>query len=318
MEILRVEGDPAVAEVAVMRYYGDDRKCVECVDGLAPPLPREQKWIINLSTQFGCPVGCPFCDAAFAYHGNLAAEDLLAQVRWGIERHPARLAAECAKLKVHFARMGEPAMNPACLEAARALPELIATPGLWCCMATVAPRGREAWFDELADIAHALYPGRFQLQFSVQSTAAADRRRLTPIDHWSLAEIAAYGRAFHRPDDRRVVLNFALARDVAFEPEVIQEHFDPEHFAIKLTPVNPTARGAEHGFETVLRSERQTAIAAACDALTGRGFDVVLSIGDEREDQVGSNCGQAVRVERGRTASARRPAPSGQQAARLG
>ena len=49
-EVLRVEGDPEVAEVAVVRYRGDDRYDVECVDGLAPPLTRDQKWIINLST----------------------------------------------------------------------------------------------------------------------------------------------------------------------------------------------------------------------------------------------------------------------------
>ncbi len=34
---------------------------------------------------------------------------------------------------------------------------------------------------------------------------------------------------------------------------------------------------------------------AAVEQLHGHGFDVVISIGDPREDQVGSNCGQAVR-----------------------
>ncbi len=309
-EVLRVEGDPEVAEVAVVRYRGDDRYNVECVDGLAPPQTRAQKWIINLSTQFGCPVGCPFCDAAFAYHGNPTADELLAQVRWALDRHPPELAAACGKLKVHFARMGEPSMNPATLEAAERLPELISTPGLWCCMATVAPVKREPWFDALIDLKQRLYRGRFQLQFSCQSTAEADRDRLTPIPHWSLEQIAAYGRRFHEPGDRKVVLNFALALDVAFEPEVILDLFEPDHFAAKLTPVNPTARGAEAGFETVLRSDREAEIQAACDALTSRGFDVVLSVGDEREDRVGSNCGQAVRVERGLSS---RPAPNPDQ-----
>jgi len=298
-DVLRVEGDPDVAEVAVVRYRGDERLCVECVDGLAPPLERERKWIINLSTQFGCPVGCPFCDAAFAYHGNPDANELLAQVRWALGRHPAELAATCAKLKVHFARMGEPSMNPATLEAAARLPESISTPGLWCCMATVAPRGREAWFGALFELKERLYRGRFQLQFSCQSTSEVDRRRLTPIPHWDLPRIADYGGRFHRPGDRKVVLNFALAHDVAFEPGVILDLFDPACFAAKLTPVNPTARGLQAGFQTVLRSEREAELQAACDALTSRGFDVVLSVGDEREDRVGSNCGQAVRVERG-------------------
>ena len=298
MEVLRVEGDPQVAEVAVTRFRADDKYCLEVVDGLTPPTPREQKWIINLSTQFGCPVGCPFCDAAQAYHGNPSVDELLAQVRWALDRHPKELSETCAKLKVHFARMGEPSMNPACLEAAELLPELIPSKGLWCCMATVGPVKREKWFERLYDIKERLFRGRFQLQFSVQSTEEDDRNRLTPIPHWTLGQIAAFGGHFHQPGDRKVILNFALAKNVAFDPAVICDVFDPAHFAAKLTPVNPTARGDENGFETILRSERAQTLDGACEALTGRGFDVVLSVGDEREDEVGSNCGQAVRVAR--------------------
>jgi 23S rRNA (adenine2503-C2)-methyltransferase len=65
-----------------------------------------------------------------------------------------------------------------------------------------------------------------------------------------------------------------------------------------LTPVNPTAAGKENGFETILRSEQDIVIKEAVEALTALNYDVVLSVGDEREDQIGSNCGQAVRVER--------------------
>jgi len=297
MEVLRVSGEPEVAEVAVLRFRGDDRYCVETVDGLAPPEPRARKWIINISTQFGCPVGCPFCDAAQAYAGNPTAEELFCQVRWALARHPEHVGL-CGKLKVHFARMGEPSFNDAVLEAIARLPEEISTPGLWACVATVAPRGRDAWFERLRDVKERSFRGRFQLQFSVQSTSAADRARLTPIAHWSLAEIAAYGTRFHRPGDRKVVLNFALARGVEFDPAVVASRFDPAHFAVKITPVNPTARGAEAGFETVLRSERAEAVAAARDALLARSFDVVLSVGESGEDRIGSNCGQAVRVAR--------------------
>jgi 23S rRNA (adenine2503-C2)-methyltransferase len=154
------------------------------------------------------------------------------------------------------------------------------------------------------------FRGRFQLQFSVQSTSAADRSRLTPIAHWSLEEIAAFGRRFHRDGDRKVVLNFALARGVEFEPSVVASVFDPGSFAVKVTPVNPTARGAGAGFETVLRSERVEAVTAAREALLARGFDVVFSVGEAGEDRIGSNCGQAVRVARPATtggASASRP-----------
>lgn len=297
MEVIEVSGNPEVAEVCVARFRQDDRYTTETVDGLTPPLAREEKWIINVSTQFGCPVGCPFCDAALQYHGNPTAAELLAQVRWALERHPG-VAEKCRKLKVHFARMGEPALNPAVPDTMERLPEVVGSPGLWCCVATVAPRGREGWFERLLQIKRRLYPGRFQLQFSVQSTSQEDRARLIPIPHWKMDELADYGRRFFEPGDRKVILNFALARDVEYHPEVIEKTFDPEKFAIKLTPVNPTAAGAQNGFETILRSEQSSMLDRACDRLTTSGYDLVISVGDQREDQIGSNCGQAVRVER--------------------
>lgn len=294
LEILRVSGDPAVAEVAVARFRGDDRHTVEIVDGLAPPATRAEKWILNLSTQFGCPVGCPFCDAASDFAGNPTAEELLAQVRWGLDRHPGE-ALGCKKLKVHFARMGEPALNDQVLEAIAALPDLVPSRGVWCCLATVAPRGREPFFEGLLRLKERHFRGRFQLQFSIQSTDPAARARLIPIRHWDLQEIAAFGRRFHRQGDRTVVLNFALAEEVPFDPGVIRGLFDPACFAIKITPVNPTVRGAENEIRTVLRSERASRLEDRTAELRARGFDVVWSVGDPREDEVGSNCGQAVR-----------------------
>jgi len=290
-EVLATNGLPEVALVSVLRFRGDDRHRVETVDGTEPPLPREQKWILNVSTQFGCPVGCPFCDAGWSFHGNLQAEEILDQVRFGVSRRPG-LAAICRKLKVHFARMGEPALNDAVLEALDRLPEVVSSPGLWACIATTAPDGRESWFDTLRAIQGRRFPGRFQLQFSVQSTDRSVRERLIPRRHWDLPRIARYGESFFRPGDRKVVLNFALARGIPFDPEVILRGFDPAVFAVKLTPVNPTRRGG--AFLTVLRGSEEAVLARAVGALRERAFDMVISVGDAREDQVGSNCGQAI------------------------
>jgi 23S rRNA (adenine2503-C2)-methyltransferase len=234
---------------------------------------------------------------------------MLDQVRWVLDRHPED-PGRCAKLKVHFARMGEPALNDAVLDAVAALPEATGAPGLWCCVPTVAPRGRNRWFDRLIDEKEARHRGRFQLQFSVQSTRASDRARLIPIPHWSLDEIAAYGVRFVRPGDRKAVLNFALAEDVAFDPAAIRDRFDPAAFAVKITPVNPTARGAASRFRTVLRSDAEARVRGAAEDLVSRGFDVVWSVGDPREDRVGSNCGQAVRVFRFGERPGERPATS--------
>jgi 23S rRNA (adenine2503-C2)-methyltransferase len=292
-DVVRVAGDPEVAEIAILRFRGDERFRVETVDGLSPPRPRASKWIVNVSTQFGCPVGCPICDAGASFHGNLAAPELLTQVRWAVDRHPGD-AASCLKLKVHFSRVGEPALNDAVPDAIDALPGVAVSPGLWCCLATTAPRGRERWFERLLDVKDLRFQRRFQLQFSMQSTDPAARARLIPIPHWGAGEISRFAARFVGPGDRRAVLNFALARDVPFDPRVVADSFDPAVFAVKLTPVNPTLRGAAAGYRTRLRGPSDDSLDEAVETLRIAGFDVILSVGDGREDTVRSNCGQVL------------------------
>jgi 23S rRNA (adenine2503-C2)-methyltransferase len=294
LDILHTTGRPDLAEVFVGRF-GNGRVC-EFVDAVDPELPKDEKWIINLSTQFGCPVGCPYCDAGGGYQGDVSAEQMLAMVRHVIARNSQSLPERCAKLKVHFSRMGEPALNDEVLQALRKLRAILPHRGTWACLATTAPRGRKDWFAALRGIKNELYAERFQLQFSLNSTDPETRRRLVPIPHWSLEEIAAFGSRFHEPDDRKVVLNFALATDVPFEPEVVARHFHPDQFAVKLTPINPTETGRKNRFATLLRSERAAAIEEPIEKLRAAGFDVIVSVGDAGEDEIGSNCGQALRL----------------------
>lgn len=298
LEILRTIGRPDLAEVLIGKF--EDGRCLEFVDAVDPDLPKSRKWIINISTQFGCPVQCPFCDAGGGYRGDVSAARLMAQVRHVLGRNTPGLARTCSKLKVHFSRMGEPALNDEVLEALTWLRTDLPFPGVWACVATVAPEGRQDWFERLARLKERYFPGRFQLQFSLNSTDAATRRRLAPIPHWDLATISDYGRRFFRPGDRKVVLNFALGRDIPFDPSVISAGFDPRTFAVKLTPINPTQTGTRNGFATVLRSELQDTLRPALDGLTQTGFDVVVSVGDAGEDQIGSNCGQALKALAGR------------------
>lgn len=294
IQVLRTTGDADVARIHVAQVRQNKDLLIECVDGLDPPKAREDKWIVNISTQIGCPVGCPFCDAGGGFRGNLDVEELLGQVDWVLAQHPD-MAARCQKLKVHFARMGEPALNDAVLSALQQLPHRHNMPGLWACLATVAPSHRQDWFDHLLEIKQQLYRGRFQLQFSVNSTDPVQREQFIPMPHWSLQQIAQYGARFFQRGDRKLLLNFALAKDSQFDPLTVKRIFNPDIFAIKLTPLNPTFRGQQNGFITILRSQRSEQVDRSIQELKEAGFDVVLSIGDVREDEVGSNCGQAVR-----------------------
>ena len=306
-KLLKTSGRDDLALVHVLRLDDDPLHVVETVDSIDPRYPRHEKSVIILSTQFGCPVGCLMCEAGGAYYGNLTAEQMMAQVRFVVARRPAVL--ETRKLKVHFARMGEPALNHAVLGALELLPSEAPGRGLMACISSVAPRGSAAFFDELTRIKDRHYGGgQFQLQISINSTDDRVRRRLIPIAHLGLPAIATVGRRFFRPGDRKVALNFALARGVPVDPQVLADLFDPAQFMIKLTPVNPTERSSLHGLDTVLSAETAGATDDLARRLRQLGFDTVVSIGEPEEIAIGSNCGQLVRAQRA-VKSCNKPAP---------
>lgn len=292
-QLLETRGRDEVALVYLLQLGADrERTLVETVDSLDPRFARDEKSVIILSTQFGCPVRCKLCDAGGAFYGNLDLEQLLAQVRFVAARRPE--VHSTRKLKVHFARMGEPALNDAVLDALAALPALLRNPGLIPALATVAPAHRGAFFERLLELKRERYEGRFQLQLSINSTDPQTRAELMPIPLMDLPTLARVGAPFHGPTDRKVALNFALARGIPLDPATLADTFDPAHFMVKLTPVNPTERAQAAGLGSVLTPEEPEAASALVTELEAAGFDVVVSIGDPDEIAIGSNCGQLV------------------------
>ena len=296
MEIISKQGDPDLAEVYVARFRGDERLLAEFVDARDPDRDPDYKWVIVVSSQFGCPIACPMCDAGGNYLGDLSTEEILAQIDHVVAQHSGGRLAAASKFKVQFARMGEPALNTAVLDALEELPSRYAAPGLIPCIATTAPANACRWLDELRRIRHRVYPGRdFQLQISINSTDDAARERLMPYPKMTFAYLKEYIRQFHEDGTRKVALNFALMDGIPVEPEVIAKHFDPTSTCVKITPLNPTIRSGETGLDTALPPHAPEEAEALCERLGSLGFDVILSIGDVRENEIGSNCGMAVR-----------------------
>ena len=318
MEILDRKGNPDLAEIYVARLREDPLSLVEFVDAVDPRYPREEKWVITVSTQFGCPVKCLMCDAGGFYRGNLTADEILSEIDAIVRKRAPSGVIGSGKFKIHFARMGEPALNPAVLEVLGRLPSCYRAPGLIACIPTIAPASASGWFEELLRIKRPHYmDGHFQLQFSINSTDEDARDGMMPVAKWSLHEIADYGARWYSRGDRRVVLNFALAEGIEVDPRAIARHFSPQIFMIKLTPVNPTKTALRSGFRTVLSGAAPDRAAGLVGELEGRGFGCVVSIGDDREIAIGSNCGQAasmvLRREAVRRTTAREVAAGGHE-----
>ncbi|MFQ5905766.1 MAG: radical SAM protein [bacterium] len=270
----------------------EDGRRIEFAESVQPPFGLEKKWVLTVSTLYGCPVGCLFCDAGIHYQGRLSRKDILAQIDYLVRRRfpDGRVAVE--KFKIQFARMGEPAFNQNVLDILTELSGLYDAPGLLPSLSTIAPEGCDRFFERLLQIKNEFFAGNFQLQFSIHSTDRRLRDWLIPVKKWNFDQMAEYGEAFYRKGERRITLNFALADGMPVLPDVLLRHFRPDIFLIKITPVNPTYQVRRRGMTSYILPGREDY--EISDALREAGYDVILSIGELEENRIGSNCGQLV------------------------
>ena len=253
MRIVSTTGDPKFATVYVAEMRGNPENLIEFVDAVDPRYPKKEKWVIVVSTQIGCPVGCLMCDSGAFFNGNLTKEEIFAQIDHVFSVHRSLFTVHCflnhPKLKIQFARMGEPSLNPNVLDVLQEIPSRYQVKGILPCIATTAPQGSDKWFEKLIQIKEEYYnSGRFQLQFSLNSTDETKRQKIMPIKKWDLKEISKYGERFYQVGDRKVVLNFALADPADFDTQLIADIFNSDKFIIKITPVNPTEAAITNNF----------------------------------------------------------------------
>jgi 23S rRNA (adenine2503-C2)-methyltransferase len=267
-------------------------KLVEFAESLAPPIPREKKWVLLLSTLNGCPVGCRFCDAGSFYGGPLSPDEMLLQIDHMVRRRFPTMEVPVEKFKIQFARMGEPAYNMGVLDVLAALPSRYRCGGIMPSVSTIAPCGADRFFRGLLAVKKEFYGRRFQLQFSIHTTDTRLRDWLMPVRKWDFGRIAAYADDFLGKGDRKITLNFALAEGMPVDPSVLRTHFSPAKFVIKLTPVNPTCEARKNGVTSRISPHEERC--GLIDDLEAAGYETILSIGEPEENLIGSNCGQHV------------------------
>lgn len=291
MEVLYKAGKESVALVYIARF--ESGKYVEFVESLQPPFPRNEKWVLIVSTLFGCPVGCSICDAGTYYNGKLSKKEIFSQIDFLVgNRFPDRIV-NVKKFKIQFARMGDPAFNMHIPDVLSEFGNYYEAPGFIPSISSVAPEGCDEFFDSIMDIKEKLYAsGNFQMQFSIHSTSEEYRSKVIPVKKWNFIKISDYGERFFKTGDRKITLNFALSKGTPFEPEVILNHFDPEIFLIKLTPVNPTRSAVKKGLNWKMKIGDKDILRDKINSLKKNGYDIIESIGEIEENMIGSNCGQ--------------------------
>jgi 23S rRNA (adenine2503-C2)-methyltransferase len=293
MKILGETGDSSIATV-YMAEQGQGN-IIEFVEALQSPYERSERWVLMVSTLYGCPVKCMICDAGGQFQGKPTAEQILEQIDFMVDRWFPERKIPCHKFKIQFARMGEPALNPAVLEVLEKLPSRYDAPGLIPSISTIAPHGCDKFLETMQEIKNRLYTnGRFQFQYSLHSTNENQRDQLIPVRKWSFKQLSAFGDRYFKPGDRKITLNFALAKGMELDPSALLTYFDPAKYMIKITPVNPTCQAVKNGLVSFVDIKNQGQQLEITEQLNSLGYDVILSIGEIEENRIGSNCGQYV------------------------
>jgi 23S rRNA (adenine2503-C2)-methyltransferase len=288
MKILAKTGREDLANVYIAETPSGKR--IEFVESVQPPIPREKKWVLIISSLFGCCVGCTFCDAGGNYQGKLSKDELFAQIDFLIRNRYSDGEVPVEKLKIQFARMGEPSLNLNVIDVLQEFHSRYNAPGFMPSVSTVAPAGADRFFVELLQVKNEIYREKFQLQFSIHTTDQQLRDRIIPVKKWDFNAIADYGKDFYEGGHRKITLNFALADNYPLETAVLRRYFAPERFLIKITPVNPSYKAVANGLcsEKLFSNYKDSLISN----LKNAGYDVILSIGELEENNIGSNCGQ--------------------------
>lgn len=226
------------------------------------PMPLTEKWVITISTQYGCSMGCKFCDVPKVGIGrNATFNDLKEEALTAIKQHPE--VKHTKRLNIHYARMGEPTWN------ANVLLHAIC-------------------------IKNEFYKGDAGLQFSINTTNDEERNYLFSGSSLSLGEVSEIGKSLPMPVGRKYALNFALADDTHIDGKRLRELFNPDKFMCKITPLHRTNSCDENDLHTSGGYELFTPYKAVEEDLKDNGFDVIVFVPSYDEDNGLITCGNAI------------------------
>lgn len=270
--------DGQTVETVLMRYLDAPGSPAEAAD--AAHVTRRT---VCISTQVGCPVGCPFCETGQAgFIRNLTLGEIVAQVLY-FARQEKRAGHELPLTNLVIMGMGEPFMK--FNVTWRAL-EAFTDParlGLGARRITVSTSGYVDGIRQLAE-----KDLQVNLAVSLHAADNALRDELVPVNRkYPLRELMRACRDYVRATHRRVTFEYALMDGINDSPAHAQAVAQLLHGMlchVNLIPLNPTSASAYRrtpaarvkqfenslraaNIPTTLRVEKGIEIAAGCGQL---------------------------------------------------
>lgn len=259
-------------------------------------LPLEEKWVITISSQYGCSMKCAFCDVPKVGKGtNATLNDLINQVKLGIGLNPE--VTYTKRLNLHYARMGEPTFNKDVITSAYYLKGLFEEKG-WGfhpVVSTMMPENNILLYDFIHNwIEFKNYVnGNAGLQISINTTNEDVRHKTMPYA-MSIEKIGHMLNLVMRGmKGRKIALNFALT-DSEIDAKQLIKYFDPQYFLCKITPMHITNACVDNQLITKDGYEKYYPYKNVEESLKAVGYDVIVFVPSKEEDESRITCGNAI------------------------
>lgn len=263
-------------------------------------VPHKDKWLLTVSTQKGCTFNCRFCDVAgLPFKGNLTLNQILEQIDLLLMISPT--IKESNKVKIGFARMGEPACNlDNVLEAIRLLPQRSMLQGRtfnWLpCFNSIVPKNIDDCIERVIETKEKHYNGFLHFQISCNSTNEDTRKSLFGgATVLPLEEVIARINK-QKVTNRTVTLNFIVMEGVEVSVDKLRAmNLNKDKFSVKLIPLNATLRAGEHDLKTYANYSNYEKLLELKETFEKRGIPVVVDAIAKCEE-AGLCCGQLAQI----------------------
>lgn len=295
--IFVVEGAKGKLELLSLGDYGQDINLNQnkpVPNGL-PCMPLTEKWVVTISTQYGCSMGCNFCDVPKVGSGkNATFHDMCGMILVALTQ--PGVPDWTSRLNIHFARMGEPTWNPDVLDCGKWIADHLGdTYNPHPVVSTMMPKGNKwlkVFIHTWMRLKNRVYKGNAGLQLSINSTDEQERSEMFNGKCCTLEQIRNIMDGII-PVGRKITLNFAVA-DYTVDCDKLAALFSPELYIVKLTPMHKTDSALENDIKTAGDYTTSEPYQELEERMQKAGFETLVFIASNEEDDGRITCGNAI------------------------
>lgn len=271
--------DGQTVETVLMRYLDAPGSPEDAAD---PPTVARRT--VCISTQVGCPVGCPFCETGQAgFLRNLTLGEIVAQVLY-FARHQKRAGFDALPLtNIVIMGMGEPFIK---FNTTWRAIEAFTDPARFALGARRVTVSTSGYVDGIRKLAEK--HSQVNLAISLHAPDDTLRDELVPVNRkHPLRELMRACRDYVRATHRRITFEYALMENINDSPaqaQAVAQLLGGLLCHVNLIPLNPTSESPyrrppyarvqqfekilrEAGIATTLRVEKGIEISAGCGQL---------------------------------------------------